>query len=142
MGVLNDYARYLPMLKDSPKAVPMTKNGNIPFGKADLAAIMLVSVQMTWQNQYNLTHLRVPKSTSAMLPDLEAIKRVMVEKQNEKLKAKSKATSACPDTKNSPKRKASGARVIKSQRRFTARKKFFPLRPLPDPKHLGVPSLR
>ncbi len=43
-----------------------------------------------------------------MLPDLEAIERVMDEKQNEKLKAKGKATAAHPDTKSSPKRKASG----------------------------------
>jgi hypothetical protein len=46
MGVLNDYVRHLPMLKDSPKAVLMTKKGNIPFGKADLAAIVLASVPM------------------------------------------------------------------------------------------------
>jgi hypothetical protein len=61
----------------------MTKKGNITFGRADLAAIMLASVLMTWQNQYNLTHLTVPKSTHALLPDLEAIERewVMVEKQ-------------------------------------------------------------
>ena len=45
MGVLNDYVRYLPTLKDSPKAVPMTKKGNIPFGKAELVA---ASVPMTW----------------------------------------------------------------------------------------------
>jgi hypothetical protein len=32
----------------------------------------------------------------------------MVEKQNEKLKAKGKATVACPDAKSSCKRKASG----------------------------------
>ncbi len=41
MGVLNDYVKHLPMLKDSSKTVPTTKNGNIPFGKADLAAIVL-----------------------------------------------------------------------------------------------------
>jgi hypothetical protein len=56
MGVLNDYVRYLPTLKDSPKAVPTIKKGNIPFGKADLAAIMLVSVPMMWQNQYSGLH--------------------------------------------------------------------------------------
>jgi hypothetical protein len=50
MGVLNDYVRHLPTLKDSPKAVLTTKKGNVPFGKADLAAIMLLSVPMTWQN--------------------------------------------------------------------------------------------
>jgi hypothetical protein len=55
MGVLNDYVRHISTLKDSPKAVPTTKKGNI-FGKADLAAIVLVSVLMLWQNQYNLNH--------------------------------------------------------------------------------------
>jgi hypothetical protein len=75
IGALNDYVRHLPTLKDSPKAVSMMKKGNIPFGKADLAAIVLVSVQMKWQNQYNLTHLlTVPELTRALLPDLEAIK--------------------------------------------------------------------
>jgi hypothetical protein len=55
MGVLNDYVKHLPTLKDSSKAVPTTKKGNIPFGEADLAAIVLSSVLMLWQNQYNLT---------------------------------------------------------------------------------------
>jgi hypothetical protein len=75
-----------PTLKGSPKVVSTTKKGNIPFGKADLvAAIVLVSVLTMWQNQYNLTHLTVPKLTRALLLGLEAIERVMVEKQNEKL---------------------------------------------------------
>jgi hypothetical protein len=52
MGVLNDYNRHPPTLKDSPKAVPTTKKENIPFGKANLAAILLLSVPMLWQNQY------------------------------------------------------------------------------------------
>jgi hypothetical protein len=47
MGVLNDYFKHLPTLKDSPKAVLTNKKGNIPFGKADLAAIVLVSVPMS-----------------------------------------------------------------------------------------------
>jgi hypothetical protein len=50
----------------------------------------------------------VLKSTRALLPDLEAIKRVMVEKQNEKLKANGKTIAAHPDAMSSPKRKASG----------------------------------
>ncbi len=73
MGVLNDYIRHLPTLKDSSKAVSTTKKGNIPFGKADLAAIVLSSVPMAWQNQYNLNHSTVPESTHMLLPDLEAI---------------------------------------------------------------------
>jgi hypothetical protein len=83
MGVLNDYVRHLPTLKDSPKAVPTTNKGNVPFGKADLAAILLVFVSMMWQNQYNLTHTTVPKLMRALLPDLEAIEQVMFEKQQE-----------------------------------------------------------
>jgi hypothetical protein len=66
----------LPMgvLNDSPKDVPKTKKRNIPFGKAYLATIILMSVPMMWQNQYNLTHLVVLKFTHALLLDLEAIK--------------------------------------------------------------------
>jgi hypothetical protein len=70
-------------LKENPKAVPTTKKGNIPFGKADLAAIMLASVRMMWQNQYNLIHLTISESMHALLLDLEAIKQVMVEKQSD-----------------------------------------------------------
>jgi hypothetical protein len=62
MGVVNDYVKHLPTLKDSPKAVPTTKKGNTPFSEADLAAIVLLSVLMSWQNQYNLNHSMVPKS--------------------------------------------------------------------------------
>jgi hypothetical protein len=108
MGVLNDYIRYLPTLKDNPKAVPMTKKGNIPSGQADLAAIMLAYVLMSWQNQFNLNHSTVLESTCTLLPDLEAIKHVMVEKQNKKLKAKGKARTARSKAKSNPKCKASG----------------------------------
>jgi hypothetical protein len=73
MGALNDYVKHLPMLKDSCKAVPMTKKGNIPIGKAELAAIVLAFVPMSWPNQFNLNHSMVPKSTCTLLPDLEAI---------------------------------------------------------------------
>jgi hypothetical protein len=79
MGVLHDYVKHLPTLKDSSKAVPTMKKGNIPFGKADLAAIVLLPFPMSWQNQYNLNHSMVPKSMRTLLPDLEASKEVMVE---------------------------------------------------------------
>jgi hypothetical protein len=69
---------------------------------------MLASVPMTWQNQNNLTHLTVAESTCALLLALEAIEWVMAKKQNEKLKAKGKATAAHSDAKSSLKRKASG----------------------------------
>ncbi len=108
MGVLNDYVKHLPMLKDSSKAVPTTKKGNIPFGEADLAAIVLSSVPMSWQNQYSLNHSTFPESTHTLLPDLEAIKRVMVEKKGANLKAKGKGGTAPSEPKVNPKRKASG----------------------------------
>ncbi len=108
MGVLNDYVKHLPTLKDSSKAVPTTKKGNIPFNEADLAAIVLSSVPMSWQNQYNLNHSTVPESTRTLLPDLEAIKQVMVEKKGANLKAKGKGSTAPSEPKGNPKRKASG----------------------------------
>ncbi len=108
MGLLNDYVKHLPTLKDSSKAVPTTKKGNIPFGKADLAAIVLSSVPMSWQNQYNLNHSTVPESTRSLLPELEAIKQVMVEKKGANLKAKGKGGTAPSEPKGNPKRKASG----------------------------------
>jgi hypothetical protein len=108
MRVLNDYVKHLPTLKDSSKAVPTTKKGNILFGKADLAAIVLSSVPMLWQNQYNLNHSTVPKSTCTLLPDLEAIERVMVEKKGANLKAKGKGGTAPSKAKGNLKRKASG----------------------------------
>ncbi len=108
MGVLNDYVRHLPTLRDSPKAVPTTKKGNIPFGEADLAAIVLASVLTSWQPQYNLNHSTVPKLTCTLLPDLEAIERVTVEKHSQKLKAKGKGGTTQSEAKSNPKRKASG----------------------------------
>ncbi len=107
MGVLNDHVKYLPTLKDSSKAVPTAKKGNIPFGKADLAAIVLLSDPMLWQNQYNLNHSTIPESTRTFLPDLEAIDQVMVEKKGANLKAKGKGGTAQSEAKG-PKYKTSG----------------------------------
>ncbi len=108
MGVLNDYVKHLPTLTDSSKAVPTTKKGNIPFGEVDLATIVLSSVPMLWQNQYNLNHSTVPESTRTLLPDLEAIEQVMVENKGANLKAKGKGSTAPSKPKGNPKRKASG----------------------------------
>jgi hypothetical protein len=76
--------------------------------KADLAVIVLVSVPMSWQNQYNLNHSTVPESTRTLLPDLKAIEQVMVEKHSQKLKAKGKSSTAQSEAKSNLKRKASG----------------------------------
>ena len=108
MEVLNGYLRHLPTLKNSPKAVVTTKKGNVPFGEADLASVILASVPIAWQNQYSLTHSTVPEAPRTLLPDLENIERVMLEKYNEKLKAKVKATTARLDGKGKPKKGTSG----------------------------------
>jgi hypothetical protein len=120
MGVLNDYIKHLPTLKDSSKAVPITKKGNNPFGKADLAAIVLLSVPMSWQNQYNLNHSMVHESTCTLLPNLEAIEQVMVEKQGAKLKAKGKGSRA-PYPRVTQSTRHLGARLVKSLRRVAVR---------------------
>jgi hypothetical protein len=112
MGVLNDYVKHFPTLKDSPKAVPTTKKGNILFSEADLAAIVLGSVPMLWQNHYNLNYSTVPKSTPTLIPDLEAIERVMVEKHSQKLKAKGEGGTAQSAAKGNLKRKASGGPTV------------------------------
>jgi hypothetical protein len=108
MGVLNANVKRHITLKDSAKAVLTMKIGNIPFGEADLAAIVQASVPMLWQNRYNLNHSTVHESTCTLLQDLEAIERVMVEKQSKKLKAKGKGGTAPSTATGNPKRKASG----------------------------------
>jgi hypothetical protein len=96
------------MLKKSPKAVLTTKNGNIPFSEADLVVILLASVPISWQNQYNVTYSTVPEVPWTLLPDLEIIKCIMREKYNKKLKAAVKATTAHSDGKCRPKKGTSG----------------------------------
>jgi hypothetical protein len=73
---------------------------------------VLESVTTLWQNQYNLNHTTVPESMPALLPDLEAIKCIMVEKQNKKLKAKGMAARAWPEAKQSA--RCLGAQLVKS----------------------------
>ncbi len=109
MEVLNGYLKQLPILKNSPKAVVTTKKGNIPFGESDLVVILLASVPIMWQNQYNLMHSPVPEVPRTLLLDLENIEHIMLKKYNKKLKAKVlKATTASSDGKGKPKKGTSG----------------------------------
>jgi hypothetical protein len=94
MGVLNDYLAYLPPVYDSSMAVRGTKKSNVLFNEADLARIVLNLVPVTWVNWYNMTHSMLPKSPSVLLPDLEAIERVMNENHQANLKAKAKEASS------------------------------------------------
>ena len=89
--------RYLPMLKNSPKAVATTKKGNIPFKDPELAAIILAALPFTWQNQYNLMHSMVPKSQHALSADVENIERIMLERHGKKQRSKDKTGTAHPE---------------------------------------------
>jgi hypothetical protein len=138
MGVLNDYVKHLPTLKDSSKAVPTTKKGNIPFGKADLAAIVLSSVPMSLQNQYILNHSTVPESTCTLLPDLEAIEQVMVEKT---LRQKEREVQLQPHPRPKVTQSARrlGARLVESLRRVAVRSFANGARPMVDPSRRTTP---
>jgi hypothetical protein len=94
------------MLKNSPKAVVTTKKRNIPLSETYEAIILLASVPMTWQNQYNRMHTTAPEAPFMLLPDLENIEHIMLEEYNKKLKAKVKATKATAHTnrKGKPKK--------------------------------------
>ena len=58
-------------------------------------------------NQYNLTHLTLPKSPRLLLPDLENFERVMNKKRAESAKAKGKDGTASAGAKSSPKKRVS-----------------------------------
>ncbi len=107
MGLLNDYLAYLPTVKDSSMAVEDTKKGNVSFDEANLAGIVPKAVPTSWVNQYNLTHLTLPKSPRLLLPDLENIERVMNEKRAESAKVRGKDGAASAGAKSSPKKRAS-----------------------------------
>jgi hypothetical protein len=107
MGLLNDYLAYLPMVKDSSMAIEDMKKANVPFDEADQAGIVLKAIPTSWVNQYNLTHLTLPKSLRLMLLDLENIERVMNEKRAELAKARGKDGTASAGAKSSPKKRVS-----------------------------------
>ena len=84
METLNKYLGMLLTIKNSPMAVASTELGNVPFTKATHTSIILSHLPDAWRNQYDLTHKTVPKSPRAMLLDLKNIKKMQVERYNEK----------------------------------------------------------
>ncbi len=96
MQQLSGYLKYLPTLKNSPRAVATTKKDNIPFEAADLVSIILAALPLSWQNHYNLTHSTVPESPRVLTPELENIERMMQERDMEKHKLKEKAIAVTP----------------------------------------------
>ncbi len=84
MEVLNKYLGILPTIKNSPLAVATTEMGNVPFTEATHVSIILSHLPIAWRNQYGLTHNTVPESPRVMLQDLKNIKKLFIEKYNEK----------------------------------------------------------
>ncbi len=84
MEVLNKYLGILPTIKNSPLAVASTEMGNVPFTEATHASIILSHLPVAWRNQYDLMHKTVPELPCTMLQDLENIKKLFIEKYNEK----------------------------------------------------------
>jgi hypothetical protein len=107
---MNGYISLLPMLQDSSLAVASTKKGNVPFNNATLASIVLATCHIDWRNHYELNHKTAPESTRLMLHDLETIKEVFVEKNNEKAKASvAKAGTAPQKGVSVPRKKGKGS---------------------------------
>ena len=84
---MNGYISLLPTLRGSSLVVASTKKENVPFNNTTLASIVLATCLIDWRNLYELNHKTVPESTRSMLHDLETIKKILVEKNNEKAKA-------------------------------------------------------
>jgi hypothetical protein len=84
---MNGCISLLPTLRDSSLAVASTEKGNVPFNNATLAGIVLATCHIDWRNLYKLNHKTVLELTRSMLHNLETIKKVFVEKNNEKAKA-------------------------------------------------------
>jgi hypothetical protein len=109
MEVLNKYLGILPTIKNSPLAVATTEIGNVRFTEATHGSIILSHLPVAWRNQYNLTHKTLPELPRAMLQDLENIKKLFVEKYNEKAQAnRAKAATAPKMAECVPKKHAHG----------------------------------
>ncbi len=114
MEVLNKYLGILPTIKNSPLAVATTEMGNVPFTEATHAIIILSHLPVEWRNQYNLTHKTVPEMPWVMLQDLENIKKLFIEKYNEKAQAnKAKAATAPKMAERLPKKRAHGGGSVR-----------------------------
>ncbi len=74
-----------------------------------------------------------------LLPDLETIKRVMVEKQNKNLKAKGKAATACLKPRVIQSARLLGAQLVESLRRVTVRSFASIVRPTVVPTRHTTP---
>ncbi len=109
MEALNKYLGILPTIMNSSLAVASMEMGNVPFTKATHVSIILSHLSVAWRNQYNLTHSTVPESPRAMLMDLEYIKKLFIEKYNEKARAnKAKAATASKMAERVPKKRVHG----------------------------------
>ncbi len=94
--MVNGYISLLPTLQDSSLVIASTGKGNVPFNNATLAGVVLATCHINWRNLYELIHKTVPESMRSMLHDLETIKKVFVEKNNENARATKPKASTAP----------------------------------------------
>jgi hypothetical protein len=130
MGVLNDYVRHLPTLKDNSKAVLMMKRGNIPFGKADLAAIVLSSVPMSWQNQYNLNHSTFPSPIVLCYRTWQPSSKSWLKRRVQTSRQKGRVVQPHLKPRATLSAKRPGGRLVESLRRVTLRSFARDARPM------------
>ena len=86
---LNSYLPLLPCVYQSDKATKLTTPMNKAISEPDLANLILRACPDEWEDQYYLTHSVVPQGMSELLHSLEAIEKVMEQKER-----KAKAASA------------------------------------------------
>ncbi len=121
VGVLNDCVKHLPMLKDSSKAIPTTKKGNIPFGKAVIAAIVLSSVPMSGRTSTTSTTQRFLSLRVPCYRTLRPSSKSWLRRKVQTLRQKEKAVQPHPKPKVTQSAKRLDARLVKSLKRVAVR---------------------
>ncbi len=109
------------MLKDSPKAVQMTKKGNIPFGKADLAAIVLASVPMLWQNSTISTTQQFPSQLVHCYRTLRPLSKSWLRSTARNSRQRVRGVQPHPKPRVTQSARRLGAQLVKSLKRVTVR---------------------
>ena len=112
---------------------------SIPFGKADLATIVLASVPMLWQNQYNLNHSTVLELTCTLLPDFEAIEQSWLRSTARNKRQKVRAVQPNPKPRVTQSARRLGAQLVESLRRVVVRRFLIISKPMAVPTRPTTP---
>jgi hypothetical protein len=121
MEVLNDHVRHLPTLKDSAKAVLITKKGNIPFGEADLAAIVLASVQCHGRTSTTSTTQQFPSQLVRCYRTLRLSSESWLRSRTRSSRQKVRLVQPDPRPRVTQSARRLRARLVESLRRVAVR---------------------